>query len=113
MSPDWELLRKQKLYLLAMSNDPERLTEEVEVIDGVIHLIDWVQDQAVLNGDATNVEVFGEIVPSYDEMLVSVINDAANTCQQDGSYLRDILKNYFGSLSGEELKKTYNEAFKG
>lgn len=39
-----EQLFRQKEYLIAMANDEDRLTEEVEVLDGVINLMDAFQD---------------------------------------------------------------------
>lgn len=115
MKLDWDLLRKQKLYLLKQANDPARVAGEVEVFDGVIHLIDAIQDEAVKKGDATELEVFGEEeveeIITREEMVEALINDAANTCQQDTKYLFSILQNYFGSLSGDAVLKLYREAF--
>jgi len=44
MNIDWELFRIQKEYLVAMADDENRLTEEIEVLDGVINLMDAIQD---------------------------------------------------------------------
>jgi hypothetical protein len=41
---DWVLFAKQKEYLLAMAGDDDRLTEEIAVLDGVINLMDALQD---------------------------------------------------------------------
>lgn len=54
---DWGLLREQKLWLL---------TQESPHADGLIHLIDAVQDQAVATGSATEIEVFG-VYPEEDK----------------------------------------------
>lgn len=45
MNIDWELFHLQKQYLVAMANDENRLTEEVAVLDGVINLMDAIQDE--------------------------------------------------------------------
>lgn len=45
MNIDWELFHLQKDYLAAMADDETRLTEEVAVLDGVIHLMDAIQDK--------------------------------------------------------------------
>lgn len=44
MNIDWELFRIQKEYLVAMANDEDRLTEEIDMLDGVINLMDTIQD---------------------------------------------------------------------
>ena len=54
---NWALLREQKLWLL---------TQESPHADGLIHLIDAVQDQAVATGSATEIEVFG-VYPEEDK----------------------------------------------
>lgn len=41
---NWPLFHRQKAMLVAMANDNDRLTSEVEVLDGVIHLMDGIQD---------------------------------------------------------------------
>jgi len=57
---DWALLRHQKQYLRAMLYDRDRCADEIEVLAGVIHLIDHIQDEAVVTRTATELEVFGE-----------------------------------------------------
>lgn len=57
---DWALLRHQKQYLRAMANDRDRCDNEIEVLAGILHLIDHIQDEAVRTRKATEVEVFGE-----------------------------------------------------
>lgn len=47
---NWRLLRKQKIHLLQMPDD--------ELTDGVIGLIDALQDAVVAEGVATEKEVF-------------------------------------------------------
>lgn len=49
-SIDWSLLRAQKLWLLE---------QNCEHADGLVHIIDAIQDQAVSNGIASELEVFG------------------------------------------------------
>lgn len=63
MNIDWELLRKQKVWLLLLArkafNNPDAWTDEDrEMFDGLINLIDGIQDYAIDNGDATEQEVF-------------------------------------------------------
>jgi hypothetical protein len=60
---DWDLLRDQKSWLLAMG---------VELGEGVIGLLDEIQDAAVADGLATEEAVFGAAVcvGSGDEPLV-------------------------------------------
>lgn len=48
---DWKLLRKQKKWLLKQRPD--------EKADGLINLLDALQDAAVEDGIATGKEVFG------------------------------------------------------
>ena len=53
---DWELLREQKDYCL---NELDNNKEAEEIYNGIIHLIDHMQDAAVIDGIATEEEVFG------------------------------------------------------
>jgi hypothetical protein len=55
MNYDWKLLRKQKEMLMRITCD-----DDYAVLEGVIHMIDDIQDRAVANGDATEAEVFGK-----------------------------------------------------
>jgi len=48
---DWALLRKQKEWLQSFKGN--------DYADGLIHLIDAIQDHAVANGEASEREVFG------------------------------------------------------
>jgi len=50
---DWKLLREQKEWLLSISDVDERN------LDGVLNLIDHIQDQAVEQGVASEEIVFG------------------------------------------------------
>jgi hypothetical protein len=49
---NWKLLREQKTFLWN--------TESEEAL-GIVHLIDAIQDAAVVDGIATQLEVFGEL----------------------------------------------------
>jgi hypothetical protein len=51
---NWTLLRKQKAWLLAQPECPEA--------QGLISLLDHLQDTAVDEGAATEAEVFGPMV---------------------------------------------------
>ena len=59
MKYDWEILREQKALLMRLACDAD-----YAVLDGVIHMIDGIQDRAVAHGFATEAEVFG---PTNDE----------------------------------------------
>ena len=41
---DWPLFHKQKLTLIALANDPYQTPEVIEHLDGVINLLDAIQD---------------------------------------------------------------------
>lgn len=49
---DWSLLREQKLWLLTHDNPHAA---------GLVHLLDSIQDHAVNNGSASEIEVFGNL----------------------------------------------------
>ena len=49
MKLDWELLRAQKQWLLKF---------DCSEAEGLIHLLDYLQDQAVDSGEFTEQEVF-------------------------------------------------------
>lgn len=56
---DWPLLRTQKNHLVAMAMAPNCPVAQAEVLDGVVNLLDSIQDNAVAKGQATEAEVFG------------------------------------------------------
>ncbi len=41
---DWPLFHQQKAMLVAMADDEDRLTSEVEALDGILNLLDAIQD---------------------------------------------------------------------
>lgn len=47
---DWDLLRKQKLALLAMRKRHHDASAEFEALSGIIHLLDALQDDAAADG---------------------------------------------------------------
>lgn len=53
---NWELLREQKGYCV---NEANNRPEVGEIYDGIVQLIDALQDAAILDGVATEEEVFG------------------------------------------------------
>lgn len=55
---DWKLLREQKAQLLSMQGQSSATVEHA--IDGLINWIDALQDAAVNDNIATQLEVFGE-----------------------------------------------------
>jgi hypothetical protein len=56
MKLDWELLREQKAYLY---NEACNNRDAAHIYEGVLFLIDAIQDEAIAKGDATEEEVFG------------------------------------------------------
>lgn len=54
---DWVLLREQKEYC---ENEAANNTEVGHIYDGIVSMIDAIQDAAVADGLATEGEVFGE-----------------------------------------------------
>jgi hypothetical protein len=59
---DWELFSKQKLRVLVMIDCAGLSKGDVEVMDGIITLMDAIQDAAIDDGLATVEEVFGKTV---------------------------------------------------
>jgi len=55
---NWELLRKQKLTLFNLIQEIDNV-EQVEHLEGIIYLIDAVQDEAVDNEGVDENLVFG------------------------------------------------------
>lgn len=56
---DVTLLRRQKRYLVEVQQDPEAAAEAKTAIEGILNLLDFVQDQIVDQGLASEPEVFG------------------------------------------------------
>lgn len=56
---DWAKLRKQKLTLVQLLHATEPNTEKSNHLEGVINLLDFVQDSAVESGIPSN-EIFGD-----------------------------------------------------
>jgi hypothetical protein len=59
MNLDWKLLREQKSLLLVLAQGGKTTVEETELLQGVVNLMDCLQDYALDNGEATELEVFG------------------------------------------------------
>lgn len=59
---DWKELRKQKETLLNVIGDLTHTGkgEIVSDLDGILHLIDHIQDSAVTSGIWTEEEIFGK-----------------------------------------------------
>ena len=53
---DWDLLRTQKTYC---ENEAANAAEIGHIYDGIVSIIDAIQDAAVADGLASEVEVFG------------------------------------------------------
>lgn len=58
---DWNLLRLQKLCLIKMMNSDVLSIEFANSLDGIVNLIDCIQDSAVEDCVATKEEVFGDL----------------------------------------------------
>jgi len=61
MNIDWALLRKQKQTLLGVIAylEAQKVTLLIEDLQGIVHLIDGLQDEAVDSGEAPEAKVFG------------------------------------------------------
>jgi hypothetical protein len=59
MNIDWKLLREQKTTLIYLGVKNTLTDHEKLAVNGIIHLIDGLQDEAVNSGTATEEEVFG------------------------------------------------------
>lgn len=59
MNIDFEALREQKMVLLKIANRTQN-PENRDALDGIVHLLDAVQDQVVNSGQLTEAQVFGE-----------------------------------------------------
>lgn len=57
---DWLLLRKQKETLVNLIHHSDLALFEKEHLDGLIYLLDQLQDSAVEDGGLTEMEVFGK-----------------------------------------------------
>lgn len=60
---NWELLRKQKLHLLEILSDKNSsiTAEHCASIEGIVNLLDAMQDNVVATGKLSEDEVFGEL----------------------------------------------------
>lgn len=56
---DWQLFRHQKAVLLGIIDDTDNV-DTVEALEGIVKLLNHVQDQAVKSGIWEESEVFGE-----------------------------------------------------
>lgn len=76
MNINWALLRQQKAALVRMAMAGDEFDQyERDVFDGVINLLDTLQDEAVSSGLADEENVFGAGYADYSEPPTSV--DAA------------------------------------
>ena len=65
---DWEELRKQKSFINEALKHPQ--FRDSKELDGILHLIDNIQDNAVESGIWTEEEIFGhynETTGEYEE----------------------------------------------
>jgi microcompartment protein CcmK/EutM len=58
---DWELLRKQKLVLVELRTGSVVTAEQEESLEGILNLIDFIQDQVVDSGQESEAVVFGNM----------------------------------------------------
>ena len=47
----------------------------------------------------------------HEQLLNEVIEDAVDTCVNDTGYLRSMLREHFGNMSHDEIKKLHDDAF--
>jgi hypothetical protein len=57
---DWKLLRVQKAALLDLALSGRVSETEMELLTGVLHLLDYIQDEAAANSEIGIKQVFGE-----------------------------------------------------
>ena len=60
MNIDWKLLREQKACLYHLTGSSRLSDYEKLALTGLLQLLDNLQDEAVNEGTATELEVFGE-----------------------------------------------------
>ena len=65
ISIDWETLREQKTALIKTitskhESNCEVTKNEAKKLDGILHLLDYLQDQAVESGIFSEEEIFGQ-----------------------------------------------------
>ncbi len=58
---NWELLRQQKRSLVELRLGSVVTAEQAESIEGMINFLDYIQDQVVDTGQATEIAVFGDM----------------------------------------------------
>jgi len=69
----WSLLREQKNDLIIIQHQYIDDRNLVESIEGILSVLDYIQDQAVASGKITEKEVFGKL--DKDECYVNVFHD--------------------------------------
>lgn len=57
---DWRLLRTQKRLLVGLQSGKIVTNDQAEAVEGILNLLDAIQDQSVERGYATSREVFGK-----------------------------------------------------
>jgi len=94
------LLQKQKLYLIELANDLDksRLHPQLNLIDGLVNMIDSMQDQMVDDG----VWKFPEITEDRDPC-----NETSEDVMDYGD-LTNLIRGILETLEGEELAEVYN-----
>jgi len=70
-NPDWQQLRIQKLTLLILIEEAENndLTKRKDDLTGILHLIDYIQDQGVGSGLWAEGKVFGFFADTIDAKI--------------------------------------------
>lgn len=58
---DWATLRAQKEFIFKLSDSDVFTERNRDLLGGVVYLLDYIQDAAVECGEATELEVFGEL----------------------------------------------------
>ena len=58
-SVDWKLLREQKKTLVQLTDNPRIMGKQLDHLDGIIGLIDSLQDEVVVWAYYSSREIFG------------------------------------------------------
>lgn len=106
---NWNLLRKQKRSLLKAINNVN--SEGKDDLVGLLHLINYIQDDAVKTGEATEAEVFGITdmsMLSLEHLMESFIESQDKT-YQEGWYATDhaLAQEFMGRFQHFLAEKEY------
>ena len=57
---DWEMLKEQKAHFVSVIYSGELKSDQKEALEGILHLLDAIQDHAVDSMGISEEEVFGK-----------------------------------------------------